>query len=484
MAAGVRNGMPLSTARILATEDGTEPACLELNAENDFVSLCRLAVWAIKFSPLVSIDEELFQAFRDKKLPSASALHNGLIIDITGTEKLHGGWPSLATRLSHAFRRRNIGASIAIAPTVGAAWALSRFGGRNPVILDRSVKIEDALSPLPLAALRLQYDVVSNLEQLGIEQISGLLKLPRRTLTGRFGPMLLTRLEQALGTREEVLRFARVKELFEVEKRFEIPLLRHAILQNALLELFEELLAQLEESNRKASCFTIEVSSLDHNRDITTTTRDVAFYHASTKKSHIISVIGPVVEKIRAEEGVTKVKITARFVSDMTGEQRLLVKDPALISQQDAIAAGGELLNHLIVRLGKDQIQQVSFEASWIPEKSFSYKPVQSEKTKIAPELICSGRPSYFLNQPQAANVVALLPDAPPAQITWEGRRLKIIHGSGPERICPEWWLSGLPQQSAAEARDYFKVQDETGRWLWVFRDRETSSWFVHGMWV
>jgi hypothetical protein len=33
-------------------------------------------------------------------------------------------------------------------------------------------------------------------------------------------------------------------------------------------------------------------------------------------------------------------------------------------------------------------------------------------------------------------------------------------------------------------ARDYYRVQDEAGLWLWVFRRLDTGRWFVHGLWV
>jgi protein ImuB len=76
-----------------------------------------------------------------------------------------------------------------------------------------------------------------------------------------------------------------------------------------------------------------------------------------------------------------------------------------------------------------------------------------------------------------------MLPDKPPSFIQWRGKNLKIITGIGPERIAPEWWGRSLAQGEGV-TRDYFKVQDECGRWLWVFRDPITQTWFLHGMWV
>jgi protein ImuB len=76
-----------------------------------------------------------------------------------------------------------------------------------------------------------------------------------------------------------------------------------------------------------------------------------------------------------------------------------------------------------------------------------------------------------------------MLPDKPPSFIQWRGKKLKILTGIGPERISPEWWGGTLAKETGV-TRDYFKVQDECGRWLWVFRDQSTHTWFLHGMWV
>ena len=55
----------------------------------------------------------------------------------------------------------------------------------------------------------------------------------------------------------------------------------------------------------------------------------------------------------------------------------------------------------------------------------------------------------------------------------------------GPERIAPEWWR----QPSSARLRDYYRVEDSTGRRYWIYREGlfgdgrgGTPSWFIHGL--
>ena len=82
-------------------------------------------------------------------------------------------------------------------------------------------------------------------------------------------------------------------------------------------------------------------------------------------------------------------------------------------------------------------------------------------------------------------HAMAALPDSPPSWIKWKGQKFKIEDGLGPERIAPEWWQQkeqerfGAPVESCT--RDYFKVLLPSGTWVWLFREIETSNWFVHG---
>jgi protein ImuB len=47
----------------------------------------------------------------------------------------------------------------------------------------------------------------------------------------------------------------------------------------------------------------------------------------------------------------------------------------------------------------------------------------------------------------------------------------------GPERIESGWWDAG-----EEVARDYFIAEDPRGARLWVFRQRGSRQWFLHGI--
>ena len=45
----------------------------------------------------------------------------------------------------------------------------------------------------------------------------------------------------------------------------------------------------------------------------------------------------------------------------------------------------------------------------------------------------------------------------------------------GPERIEDNWWLEAI-------SRDYYIAENSDKQLYWVFRDRLTKSWFIHGI--
>ena len=147
------------------------------------------------------------------------------------------------------------------------------------------------------------------------------------------------------------------------------------------------------------------------------------------------------------------------------------------------------------MRLGRDRIQRAILTPSYLPERSFRYcsescSSQEQSSTDIheatpaynAPYIGPTDRPPVLMSPPEPIISIAMLPDKPPSWIRWRGAKLTITRGMGPERIAPEWWRDKI-QDHDFSGRDYFTIQDSSGRWLWVFRCLVSQSWFVHGVW-
>ena len=137
-------------------------------------------------------------------------------------------------------------------------------------------------------------------------------------------------------------------------------------------------------------------------------------------------------------------------------------------------------------------------------------------------------RPCLLLAEPEPVDVLAEIPEGPPARFTWRRVTRRVVKAEGPERIAPEWWLAlvtpspgkgeggdghrpssgggptasmirsdphpGPPplrgRERRARLRDYYRIEDEDGRRYWVFRAglyqesgaKDLPAWYLHGV--
>ena len=100
-----------------------------------------------------------------------------------------------------------------------------------------------------------------------------------------------------------------------------------------------------------------------------------------------------------------------------------------------------------------------------------------------------------LLDPPERIEAVAEIPDGPPIRFRWRRVLHAVRKAEGPERIAPEWWREpgseAAPRRTCADpalTRDYFRIEDESGRRFWLYREglwrRETQAprWFLHGL--
>src|SRR5271169_2394224 len=137
-AAGLTLGEPLADARAKASDVQTRA----VDAAADDAALRRLALWATRYTPTASPWSEDNGA-------------DGFFLDIEGAAHLFGGEERLIADLSYRLEKNfGLPARLAVADTLGTAWALSRFHAAPSPVLPSGREAE-ALAPLPIEALRL-----------------------------------------------------------------------------------------------------------------------------------------------------------------------------------------------------------------------------------------------------------------------------------------------------------------------------------------
>ncbi len=530
---GVREMMSLSLARALVPSNTYYE---QFDPVRDAHALRTLAVWCLRFSPIVGLDNEISQRIltpsRHPELAAVTAIHYGIIIDITGTQRVNGDPETLCSKLLSLLSGT---ARIAIAPSLGGAWALSRYSVSTPSIALSHESLTALSATLPVRALRIDLATCDKLSDVGVYTIGDLARLPRSSLGHRFGKALLCRLAQLSGTVSEQIQVVTPALQYREHATFEPPLTHRRAIIRALEQLFTRLITELAHAHSAAALFKISISDTDGASTGATVQKALALASATSDPSHLQAIIYPIIESMRFCGEVRSVTIEALDTTRLSQAQHSFCGEES----QDPLSrnrAYNELLNSLIVRLGRQRVSKATITQSYIPERSFDYTPELATDRLSSLRSLCEAAPSYrssyppsttysnlslyttpferpplLLSPPEPIISIAMLPDKAPSWIRWRGAKLSIISGLGPERIAPEWWRSALASQStaltnscagsdmtqislsqeplscslaaAAAARDYFTVQDESGRWLWVFRCQSSLKWFVHGVW-
>ena len=477
-AAGLFRGQSLSDARAL---------CPDLEAreiDRGFLAhvFADFADWHSNASPIVSV-------LTDK------AMWGDLVLDITGASHLFGGEAAMLDRMTSRLVAFGYSVRGAIAPSIGAAWALVHAGMQRIVTGDSAA----ALAELPVSALRLDDDLAASLDHLGLRRIDQLLRHSRKSLQARFGTALLLRLDQALGHVEERLvpRIPAVE--YHVERRFAEPICMMDDVMMTSRDLAFRLADRLEGAGLGAQAFHLFLYRVDHK----VMTLSVNAARATRDPSHIARLFTHRADRLAGDYdagfGIDMIRLGAGSLSPL-GETQLGVFDP-----DDGKADLERLYDRMASRLGPLSVVRHKFVNSHIPERAVRLEPVIAttpDDPQARPDRALR-RPLRLLPQPEPVNVLfAEVPDGPPPNMVWRGVSYRFARASGPERIGVEWWT--LPEalvvhpvppgtspvvmvdDGFALTRDYYVAEDEEGRRFWLFREgfygHGEPRWFLHGL--
>ena len=445
---GAQAGARLTDARAL------DPALVALPADpaGDLAMMHRLANWAGRWSPLVEVDGD------------------ALRLDVTGIAHLFGGEQRMVRDIGRRFAGIGLTARIAIAPTAGAAWALARHA---PGICTDD--LEARLSPLHVAVLRLDSETVRTLERLGLKTIGALLDVPRLALARRFrgADDVVDSLDRALGRKPEPLTAAPVDPPPREALRLEEPATHSEAAAQALERLIPGLVRQLQERHLGARRLSLHGFRVDGGVGTAT----VATSIPSREPKHLQRLLVDKAALLDPEFGFDAFALVADWTEELCAAQDSLVEEP-----------GGErelarLVDRLTVKLGLRSVRRPRAVESHLPERASGWVSALTKPEPIEPP--SANRPQRLLDRPEAIDVIYATPEGMPRRFGWRRAVHDIARVEGPERIAPEWWR----QSSSTRLRDYYRVEDATGRRYWIYREGLVGDgrggapgWFIHGL--
>jgi protein ImuB len=410
-----------------------------------------------------------------------------LLLDISGCAHLYGGEPALVADLAGRIERAGFAYRIAIAGTIGAAFAAAHEGEPASYACGEERAL---LAPLPLAALRLAGETVAALARVGLKRIGDIIDLPRAPLTARFGAQLLRQLDRALGAEHEPLNPRLPVAPYVAEQRFAEPIAREEDVLAIVERLAARLRFALERRGDGARRIELTLFRTDGavRRLAAGTSRPLRDPHDI--RALFVERLAALADAFDPGFGFDMARLSVMVAEPCPPEQMSIGggNDEAEIDRQV-----GQLVDRLSARLGARRVRRLIAQDSHIPELAAATQPAQMTAAddgwaafrRHRAEAELSPRPLRLLTRPEPIEAVAEVPDGPPLRFRWRRALHEVIAAEGPERIEGAWW-----SEHGGPARDYFRVEDKSGLRFWLFRaglyrdfvpGTAAPAWFLHG---
>lgn len=465
--------MLLADARALCPQLAAVPA----DPAGDLAALEKLALWAQRWGPWSALDPP-----------------DGVLVDVTGAAHLFGGEERLLADVACAFAARGFAVRPALAPTAGAAWALAHYGAPAAILGPDAAPL-DALADLPVAALRLDDDVLTVLRRLGIKRLGQLAGVSgageddpcaeaaaRDALARRFrnrrspaaNPLL--RLDQLLGKVPEPLLPVIAQVMPMVQRRLMEPLRHRDLLDQVVEDLAHDMVRTLEARGEGARRLELALWRVDGEVLL----RRIELAVATREADHMLRLFAARLDGVEAGFGIEAVQLRASW------------SEPLPLSQVDLDAAAEQhgtslaaCIDRLGVRLGPQAVTRPATRASHVPERAQSWLPPLDPLPPGQDSAAANARPLKLLDRAEPIAVLYASPDGYPQRFRWRGAVREVVRVEGPERIAPEWWR----ERSSVRLRDYYRIEDAAGGRYWIYRqgiagDRRggVPDWFLHGI--
>ena len=433
-----------------------------INAEASTALLQKLCMHAQRFTSFVSIEPP-----------------NALLLDIKGSLKLFGPLETLHAGIDACWRRLELRAFSAAAPSTLAALWLARAGTSLGAAAGAPQPdlgtLAGHLAKLPIACTAWDMARLQTLRAMGVTRVGELLRLPRAGLARRLGPAAVQDLDIALARQFAPRRAFVPRERFRARCDFETEIEQVAYLEKAAEPLITRCAQFLRE--RQAGVQALRLK-LRHRAGSVTWLR-LGLASVTGERRRLMDVLAQKLARLELDAPVRGMELLSGslqpliaasldvFAGSGGGRDTAPQRGGRMPKQTSAGRPLGEgqdgasqLVERLRARLGEDAVYGVASIPEHRPEAAW----------RRVHELFL--RPASRMNEACMPRPVWLL-DAPlPLAGGW-------VMEHGPERIESGWW------DGRGVARDYYvarQTRPSQGAKLWIFQERQSKRWYVHGM--
>jgi len=344
--------------------------------------------------------------------------------------------------------------------------------------------MEARLSDLPVAALRLDDDVLTVLRRLGLKRLGDVATVGRDALHRRFrnrkSPSAnpLIRMDQLLGRVPEPLLPVVPQHMPLVQRRLMEPIRHRDLLDTVMADLAHDMVRELEGQGQGARRLDLGLWRVDG--EVIMRTLELAA--ATRDPAHIVRLFSEKLGDIDAGFGIELVRLRASWAEPLPANQA----DIEAAAQRHGTSLSA-FVDRLTTRLGPRAVRRPVLRGSHVPERAQRWQPPLEPEPPSQDELRFHARPLKLLDRAEPIAVLYASPDGFPQQFRWRGEVHQVARVEGPERIAPEWWR----ERGNARLRDYYRIEDDTGRRYWIYRygiagdgRGGVPDWFLQGLYA
>lgn len=375
-----------------------------------------------------------------------------LQLEIGGCLALFRGLDPLLAQVRNDLARRGVEVVLGVGPSRWSAWLLSHADSATAVAIDQP--LIQRIGSLPLTLLDDFPGQVASLERAGIRDFTALLALPRTALARRCGKALLARLDQIGGNAAEARRDFTPPPEFRDALWFGFEIRHAQELHPAIAELLQGFTRFLRNTQLDTQCIAwCLLGARGVSRTLTVRSTEA---HANPTTWFELTAIQ--LERLQLAPDTEGIELRVTALVPATADGDDLFANP---HNREPL---GNLVDRLRSRLGRQAITRVAVRDEHVPECRL-YHGEQPPEVGDRDNWGDAQRPFWLLPEPQPIREQG-------KTLHWNGP-LEML--AGPERIEDNWWQTPV-------SRDYFLARGPDGQPLWIFQDRRSRRWFVHGI--
>ena len=437
------------------------------DVEHSAALLQRLCLHAQRFTSFVSIEPP-----------------NALLLEIKGSLKLFGPLERLHAGIDACWHDLALPAHSATAPsTLAALWlargqpSAGRPGGAgqpsagHPIVIEDLGALPGCLAKVPIACTAWDIERLRTLRAMGVTRMGELLRLPRAGLARRLGTATVQDLDIALAREFAPRRTFVPRERFRVRCDFETEIENVAYLEKALEPVIARCAEFLRE--RQAGVQALRLK-LEHRAGPATRVH-LGLASVTSERRRLTDVLAQKLGRLELEAPVRGMELISGSLQPLSSGSLDVFAGLAGSGAGCARDSVPQLVERLRARLGEEAVYGVASipehrpEAAWrrVHELPLAAAPRKGEKMIDRGSGDGMPRPVWLLDAPLAIS----LPERHQHQHA-------LVLEQGPERIESGWW------DGRGVARDYYIARGTRhhGAKLWVFQERRSKRWYLHGV--